>query len=75
MGILLAKPVEIPPRHAVLCGDDGGVRPEQRAHMLGCLPGLMGLEADDDIVLRSQLKLVIGGRHVLGKGLLADIQR
>ena len=47
--------VEIPPRHPVLAGHHRSAPPEQRPHMIGCLPGLMGLEPDDHHILRAEL--------------------
>ena len=62
--ILALQAVEIPPRHAVLRGDHGRVRPEQRPHLLGRFPGLMRLQRDDDVVLRPELGRIVGGRHL-----------
>ena len=53
--------VEIPPRDAVLGGDDGGIGTEQRRDGVERRRDRVRLEAEDDAVLRAKLRGVGGG--------------
>src|SRR3984893_6141278 len=70
--ILAFEAVEIPPRQAVLGGDDGRVGAEQRFHLLGRFPGLMRLQRDDDVILMAECCGVRRRRHLGGFLAAAD---
>ena len=53
-----AEAVEVPPGHAVLHGDDGGVGAEQRRDLVERRRDRMGLQREDDIVLRRRARRV-----------------
>src|SRR5690606_5188779 len=63
IGVLAFAAVGVPPGDAVLSRDHGGIRAEQRLHLLGDLPGLVRLESDDHVVLWAQVGRVLGRRH------------
>ena len=58
-----AEPVEIPPGHAVLHGDDGGVGAEQRCDLGERRTDRMGLQRQHDIVLHAEVGCPLGGAH------------
>ncbi len=62
--------VEIPPEDAVLCRDDGRLRPKERLQLVEYVRRGMGLERQDDVVLGTQGHGIVGAayRHCPGPG-------
>ena len=67
--------VEVPPGDAVHGGDDGGLGPEQRREAVGGLVRLMRLQRAQHVVLRAQLRRIVGGAHARSLLPPADAQR
>ena len=66
--------VEIPIGNSVDRGDDAGVRPEQRLHLLDHAGDRMRLQADDDEILRPELGGIVGAARMHHALLIADQQ-
>ena len=64
--------VEVPVGDSVDRGDDAGVRPEQRLHLLDHAGDGMRLQADDDEILRAELGRIVGAARMHHVLLVAD---
>ena len=66
--------VEVPVGYAVDGGNDARLRSEQRLHLLDHAGDGMRLQADDDVILRSELGGIIGAARMHHALLFADQQ-